>query len=156
MITLIPATEKHIPALHSMLNEISVRQEWSVTSKPIDEKTVSETSEWLKEWVGCAYVIADNGGFVVGLATIDDSGGLNEHRRADIFVMVTKPYRAKGYGVEAIRQITEIALQHAPIATANIKDTNYRAILAFESAGYGEEGEAYGGRIRMVKHVKGN
>ena len=83
MITLVPVAEKHISALHSMMNDVSVRSAWSDTGKPLPEKTLAEVGEWQREWIGCAYILIDDGGFIIGFATIDDHDGPNW--QADIF-----------------------------------------------------------------------
>lgn len=81
-------------------------------------------------------MIEDNKGRVVGIADLTDFDG--RHCRAQIGIVIEKPYRGKGYALETLRQMAAYAQRvlHLHQLYACVDANNHIALSLFQKAGF--------------------
>ena len=128
MITLMTPTLRDEMLLWQFRNDVAIRRELGL--KAI---SYAECLDWASRMSDMLFLVHDDKLGDVGFVAFEDIG---DDRL--IMVGIGSVFRGKGYGKQAIRLATENGIGKGKRLKANIRSENYKALFAFESAGYKE------------------
>lgn len=132
------ATPGDVETLWHWRNDVSTRKELYGNRAMSFEGFISELTRWLNTPTLKTYMAVVDGIGPVGFVQVDKISS----DTATIIVAIAKNSRQLGYGKMTIKMASDKTISDgtAKMLVAVVREQNYKALLAFESAGYKEVG----------------
>lgn len=150
MLSFRPSTEKDRDMWWAWRNEPTTRR------ASFDNHYISDTENNL--WFSAALAKKDTELLNIVLGDMLNIGWVildYESDKAEIKMGLDRNYRGKGHGQQAIKQAAEHAIQSRGVKSVfcHVKIDNYKALFAFDKAGFRDVGEGKSNGVEYVRLI---